>query len=281
MRPSTHSAICAEIQLEHQKRERRLLARIDELTQERDALLELQQECWKLQAAIETVRSERDRLTDAIAAAQAPAPGDEPPPNIARLMDDLEALAREIEVTHYPDAILLAVNELRRLAGAEHELREDVATLEGALAPAHSAEQQDLCQNCGDMAFPGCNSEFGAESACRFWGPNATHAGVMPRPIGYLPAYELERVMAGHQGTLRSARFGPSALDGDVPVYIKVPAPAVAHEPLTDEQIHSLYDEVARSEPYAGAVTRRKVVRAIERAHGIGTFDVPVQGSQP
>ena len=39
--------------------------------------------------------------------------------------------------------------------------------------------------------------------------------------------------------------------------------------PLTDEQIHAIYDEVARREPYAGAVTRRNIVRAIEAAHGI------------
>ena len=39
--------------------------------------------------------------------------------------------------------------------------------------------------------------------------------------------------------------------------------------PLTDEQIHAIYDEVARRESYAGAVTRRSIVRAIEAAHGI------------
>ena len=43
----------------------------------------------------------------------------------------------------------------------------------------------------------------------------------------------------------------------------------VEREPLTDEQIHAIYDEVARREPYAGAVTRRSIVRAIEAAHGI------------
>lgn len=39
--------------------------------------------------------------------------------------------------------------------------------------------------------------------------------------------------------------------------------------PLTDEQIHAIYDKVASQEPYMGAVTRRNVVRAIEAAHGI------------
>jgi hypothetical protein len=40
-------------------------------------------------------------------------------------------------------------------------------------------------------------------------------------------------------------------------------------QPLTDEQIHEIYDAVARQEPYMGAVTRRNIVRAIEAAHGI------------
>lgn len=43
----------------------------------------------------------------------------------------------------------------------------------------------------------------------------------------------------------------------------------VKRELLTDEQIHAIYDKVARREPYAGAVTRRNIVRAIEVAHGI------------
>lgn len=44
---------------------------------------------------------------------------------------------------------------------------------------------------------------------------------------------------------------------------------APALRPLTDEQIHEIYDAVARQEPYMGAVTRRNIVRAIEAAHGI------------
>ncbi len=33
---------------------------------------------------------------------------------------------------------------------------------------------------------------------------------------------------------------------------------------LTDEEIHDIYDEVARREPYNMAVTRRNIARAIE-----------------
>ncbi len=43
------------------------------------------------------------------------------------------------------------------------------------------------------------------------------------KPIGYLPAYELGRLHSGHSANLRSAKFGPSALDGDVPVYLEPP----------------------------------------------------------
>ena len=39
-------------------------------------------------------------------------------------------------------------------------------------------------------------------------------------PVGYLPAYELQRLASGHDAKLRSAKFGPSSLDGDVPVFL-------------------------------------------------------------
>ena len=40
-------------------------------------------------------------------------------------------------------------------------------------------------------------------------------------------------------------------------------------KPLTDDEIHDIYDEVAKREPYGMAVTRRNIARAIEAAHGI------------
>jgi len=54
--------------------------------------------------------------------------------------------------------------------GHDHAGSYDVRELVGVeVLPAES----DLCQNCGDLAHPGCNSEFSAEPACRFWGPGA------------------------------------------------------------------------------------------------------------
>lgn len=50
---------------------------------------------------------------------------------------------------------------------------------------------------------------------------------IYDRPVGYLPAYELSRLHSGHGAQLRSARFGPSALDGDVPVYLESSALAL------------------------------------------------------
>ena len=43
---------------------------------------------------------------------------------------------------------------------------------------------------------------------------------VKSAPIGYITAAELSRCAAGHNAMLRSAKFGPSALDGDVPVFL-------------------------------------------------------------
>ena len=42
-------------------------------------------------------------------------------------------------------------------------------------------------------------------------------------PVGYLPAYELDRLQNGHDGRLRSAKFGSSALDGDIALYTATP----------------------------------------------------------
>lgn len=44
-------------------------------------------------------------------------------------------------------------------------------------------------------------------------------------PVGYLAATELSRLAAGYDATLRSARFGPSYIDGDVPVFLGHAAP--------------------------------------------------------
>jgi hypothetical protein len=43
------------------------------------------------------------------------------------------------------------------------------------------------------------------------------------KPIGYIAAAELSRIASGHDANMRSARFGPSPLDGDIPVYIELP----------------------------------------------------------
>lgn len=50
---------------------------------------------------------------------------------------------------------------------------------------------------------------------------------IYDRPVGYLPAYELSRLHSGHGAQLRSAKFGPSAIDGDVPVYLESSALAL------------------------------------------------------
>lgn len=71
-------------------------------------------------------------------------------------------------------------------------------------------------------------------------------------PIGYLAAYEIDRLKQGHDGRLRSFKFGPSPLDSDVPVYLG-PLPtagvladaaqpvAVPHAQMTEEiDLHRL-----------------------------------------
>lgn len=53
----------------------------------------------------------------------------------------------------------------------------------------------------------------------------AAHNTGAREPIGFLPEYELERLQSGHNANLRSAKFGPSKLDGDVSVYLSYPQP--------------------------------------------------------
>lgn len=49
----------------------------------------------------------------------------------------------------------------------------------------------------------------------------------------------------------------------ETPLYTH-PQPKRKWVGLTDEEIHDIYDHVAKQEPYSGAVTRRNVARAIE-----------------
>lgn len=67
---------------------------------------------------------------------------------------------------------------------------------------------------------------------------------IYDRPVGYLPAYELSRLHAGHGAQLRSAKFGPSALDGDVPVYLESSALALVQALIGAQRaINSMKDE--------------------------------------
>ena len=58
--------------------------------------------------------------------------------------------------------------------------------------------------------------------------------------IAYLPAYELERLRSGHSASVHSARFGPSTLDGDIPLYLS-PRPAAQ---ISDERIREIGKDV-------------------------------------
>lgn len=62
-------------------------------------------------------------------------------------------------------------------------------------------------------------------------------------PIGYMAAYELDRLNSGHDASLRSAKFGPSALDGDVPVFIAA-RPASSAQPVMTTGLQSILDIV-------------------------------------
>ena len=83
-------------------------------------------------------------------------------------------------------------------------------------------------------------------------------------PVGYLPAYELNRLQSGHDGRLRSAKFGASALDGDVAVYTAPPpAPVAQQEPVAWlVKWANAYDGEAYTEWQKGYDAARSVVKA-------------------
>ena len=124
------------------------------------------------------------------------------------------------------------------------------------------AELMDLGHECEPDAI-----EFGRAVLAR-WGT--------PAPVGVEPFAWTDDGSTRSGATATSHRVvtnetkksmpAAAAVSFTVPLYTA----EVLAVPLTDEQIHAIYDEVARREPYAGAVTRRNIVRAIEAAHGIG-----------
>lgn len=49
-------------------------------------------------------------------------------------------------------------------------------------------------------------------------------------PVAFIAAYELDRLMSGHDGRVRSTKFGPSQLDGDVALYASPPSQPIASD---------------------------------------------------
>lgn len=97
--------------------------------------------------------------------------------------------------------------------------------------------------------------------------------------VGYLPAHELSRLNSGHDANLRSAKFGPSALDGDIPVFTRPQQAAQVAQPLTPERIMEIAREAGFNlEPTANwlytvrgnAAQVINAIRLTEAAHGIG-----------
>lgn len=81
-------------------------------------------------------------------------------------------------------------------------------------------------------------------------GPRDDSDRAYTKPIGYLPAHELGRLHSGHDANLRSAKFGPSELDGDVPVYIDLPRSrlekAVPVQQASDPDYKDLFEKRTR-----------------------------------
>lgn len=117
-----------------------------------------------------------------------------------------------------------------------------------------------LCPECGEITeaiapVAGEARTEGGDPAS----PRDDSDRTYDRPIGYLPAYELGRLHSGHDASLRSAKFGPSALDGDVPVYLEPPKADAA--PQASEAVRNAGIELA-----AAWVDKRR--HDFDHAHG-------------
>ena len=82
-----------------------------------------------------------------------------------------------------------------------------------------------LCHGCGHIWRPADVPTNGVQAVKTKGENDGAAPSPAAEPIGFLPAHEVDRLKSGHDGHLRSARFGPSQLDGDVPVYLHATAP--------------------------------------------------------
>lgn len=98
------------------------------------------------------------------------------------------------------------------------------------------------------------------------------------KPIGYLPAYELGRLHSGHSANLRSAKFGPSALDGDVPVYLEPPNGDAAPQASAENVRNAALDwEAAWRDSRARAAALEEAATAVEARIGVGEPGIDTQ----
>ena len=170
--------------------------------------------------------------------------------------DQILAIASNPETSPHTPLIFQGDTVLRSLRAVD--LRDAALTFGRAVARAALAGAAQPPAIGGDPAEPRDDSDR-----------------TYDRPIGYLPASELWRLHAGHDANLRSAKFGPSTLDRDVPVYLDAalaaaPKAAPALEPLPPPGVHAAAhyatwlrrEAHAHQEPKAGAL--RNAARMIE-----------------
>jgi len=90
-----------------------------------------------------------------------------------------------------------------------------------ALAQPEPVEKWCLVCDCAGHSTDECHSTHGLNTPRdREIARLSAKAQPQPEPVGYCPAYELERLASGHNAYIRPSKFGPGALDGDVPLYL-------------------------------------------------------------
>lgn len=157
-------------------------------------------------------------------------------------------------------------------------LREAAAATEGA-APADPPKATDLpALPVPFTAQVMCGENTALFTADQMHAHSAAVAAVLVAqgaPIGFLAAYELDRLRSGHDARLRSPLAGPSQLDCDVPVYAAPAAPlddawlAVPAEPtpeMTSAYLKAQHAAVMASDAAWGVSDPKKNFAAGYRA---------------
>ena len=141
-------------------------------------------------------------------------------PLMQERMGDLRS---SLEAQPQPEPATDLAHELWAMAQSPGPISEVCALMAKRLAQPQPEPVEKWCLvcDCAGHSTDECHSTHGLNTPRdREIARLSAKAQPQPEPVGYCPAYELERLASGHNTYIRPSKFGPGALDGDVPLYL-------------------------------------------------------------